>query len=108
MFHELRTYRCAPGRLRDVIGRMDEVVVPLWGEHGIHAVGFWTVDVGSSNNDLIYLSRWESAADREAKWDNFNSDPRWVEARARTEADGPLLLSANNDFLEPTAFSVLQ
>ena len=108
VIYELRTYRCAPGRLGEVVDRTIKHAVPLWEKHGIHHVGFWTVVIGNSNNDFIYLLRWGSAADREAKWPEFMADPDWVAARAKTEAAGPLINSVNNQFLAPTAFSGLQ
>ena len=34
--------------------------------------------------------------------------PRMVEARAKTEADGPIVVSISNTILTPTSFSALK
>lgn len=109
MIYELRKYTCMPNRRPDVVERTAKDVLPLWERHGIEQVGAWNVSVGNwSNNAFIYLLRWESLADREVKWKEFMSDPDWVHARARTEANGALVESVQNQLLKPTAFSELQ
>ena len=108
MFYELRTYRCSPGRIGDVVDRFARDVLPLWEKHGFDQIGFWTVVVGNSSHDVIYMLRWESAADRDAKWPQFATDPEWAQARERTERNGPLIETISNQLLAPTAFSTLQ
>lgn len=108
MIYELRTYRCAPGRTRDVVQRFERHTVPLWEKHGISHVGFWTVLVGESNHDFIYLLRWQSLNDRQRLWKAFSTDPAWIAAKEQSEADGPIVLSVSNQLLEPTAFSGLR
>lgn len=108
MLYELRTYRCAPGRLPDVIDRFSRHVVPLWERHGVRHVGVWTVSVGNSSNDFIYMLQWETADERDAKLAAMGSDTTWLEARAKTEENGPLIMSINNQLLAPTAFSNLR
>jgi hypothetical protein len=44
-------------------------------------------------------------AERETKWNAFQSDPEWLAVRAKTEADGPINFNVSNQFLAPTAFS---
>lgn len=104
MIYELRTYTCVPGRMPEAIARFPEHALPLWEKHGIELVGFWTVVVGTSNQ-LIYMLRWRSLAERGARWATFQNDPAWIEARAQTEANGALVASVTNQLLEPTDFS---
>ncbi len=47
-------------------------------------------------------------ADRERKWDAFQKDPEWVEGRAQSEVDGPLVARATNYFWRPTPYSPMQ
>jgi NIPSNAP protein len=108
MLYELRTYRCMPGKVNAVIDRFPQYGLPLWKKHGIDPVGFWKVAVGNSNHDFIYMLRWQNAGDREQKWNAFLNDPIWVEGRAGTEKDGPLVMTVNNQLLEPTDFSPMQ
>ena len=84
MIHELRVYYCVPGRLPNLLKRFETITLKLWEKHGIKQAGFWTVLVGDSNQALYYLVEWESMADREKKWNAFQSDPNWISARAET------------------------
>jgi hypothetical protein len=105
MIYELRVYHCVPGRLPDLLKRFDTITLKLWEKHGIRQAGFWTTLVGESNQDLTYFLKWESLAEREAKFTAFGADPEWLAARAETEANGPIVASITNAFLAPTSFS---
>jgi len=105
MIYELRVYHCLPGRLPALLKRFENVTLGLWERHGIRQAGFWTVEVGGSNQDLYYLLAWESMAEREKKWPTFMADPEWQAKRAESEKDGPILASVSNSFLKPTSFS---
>jgi len=108
MIHELRIYHCAPGRLPALLKRFETITLKIWERHGIRQAGFWTVAVGDSNNDLYYLLEWESLAEREKKWAAFQADPEWIEARAKTEADGQIVGNIVNQLLVPTPFSAVK
>ena len=105
MIHELRVYRCVPGRLPALLQRFDTITLKIWERHGIRQAGFWTTIVGESNQDLFYLLEWASMAEREQKWAAFQNDPEWIEKRAGTEKDGAIVANVTNAFLQPTAFS---
>jgi hypothetical protein len=105
MVHELRVYRCVPGRLPALLKRFETITLKLWERHGIRQAGFWTVAIGESNQDLYYLLEWESLAEREKKWNAFATDPEWLEKRAETEKDGQIVANVSNQMLVPTAFS---
>ncbi|PKO70431.1 MAG: NIPSNAP family protein [Betaproteobacteria bacterium HGW-Betaproteobacteria-16] len=108
MIHELRIYHCLPGRLSDVHTRFQSITLPLWEKHRIRPVGFWTVTVGPSNNDLYYLLEWKDLAERDRQWNAFSTDPDWVSARARTEENGPLVERIENMMLMPTSYSPIK
>src|SRR3546814_2147071 len=97
MIHELRVYRCVPGRLPALLKRFETVTLQLWERHGIRQAGFWTVLVGESNQDLYYLLAWDSLAEREAKWNAFAADPEWLEKRAETEKDRAIVASVRSE-----------
>jgi hypothetical protein len=105
MIHELRIYNCLPGRLPALLKRFEGTTLGLWERHGIRQAGFWTVEVGSSNQRLYYLLEWENLAEREAKWTAFQSDPEWIEKRAQSERDGAIVETIENVILKPTGFS---
>jgi hypothetical protein len=105
MIYEMRVYRCLPGRLPALLKRFETVTLGKWDKYGIRQAGFWTTLVGESNQDLTYLLAWESLAEREQKWNAFQSDPEWIAARAESEREGAIVANITNSFLQPTSFS---
>ena len=108
MIMEMRVYRCLPGRLPALMKRFDTLTLKLWDKHGIKQAGFFTTLIGESNQELTYFLAWESMAERETKWNAFQSDPEWIAARGDSERDGPILAKINNKILVPTAFSAMK
>ena len=108
MIYEQRIYHCVPGRLPDLNKRFETITLKIWERHGIRPVGFWTVLVGESNQDLVYLLEWKDLAERERVWNTFAADPEWLAKRAETEKGGPIVASISNSFLVPTAYSKLR
>ena len=78
MIYELRVYHCLPGRLPALLKRFETVTVRL---------------------------QWDSMAERDKRFAAFQSDPERIEARRKSEEDGPLVASISNSILTPTAFS---
>ena len=108
MIYELRVYHCMPGRLPDLNKRFETITLKLWERHAFRPVGFWTVLVGESNQDLIYMLEWKDLAERERVFGGFMADPEWQQKRAETEKNGPLVASITNSFLAPTAYSKMK
>lgn len=105
MVYELRIYHAVPGRLPALLKRFETTTVRLFEKHGIRQLGFWTVAIGESSSDLIYILQWESLAERDKRFAAFQSDPEWIEARRKSEENGPLVASVVNSILAPTPFS---
>jgi hypothetical protein len=105
MIYEMRVYRCLPGRLPVLLKRFENVTLKLWDKHGIRPAGFFTTLIGESNQELTYMLAWESLAEREKKWNAFQSDPDWISARAKSEEDGQIIANIVSQLLVPTAFS---
>jgi hypothetical protein len=108
MILELRVYRCVPGRLPALLKRFEHTTLKIWEKHGIKQAGFFTTLIGESNQELTYMLAWESLADREKKWNAFQSDHDWIAARAKTEEDGPIVGNIVSQLLTPTSFSALK
>jgi NIPSNAP protein len=108
MIYELRVYHCLPGRLPALVKRFETATLRLFEKHGIRQAGFWTVAIGESNHDLIYILQWESLADRDKKFAAFLADPEWLDARRKSEENGPLVASISNTIMNPTTFSALR
>ena len=108
MIYEMRVYRCVPGRLPALLSRFANTTLTLWEKHGIKQAGFWTTVIGEANQTLYYFVKWESLAEREKKWNAFQSDPDWHSARAKTEENGAIVANVKNFILAPTAFSAVK
>jgi hypothetical protein len=108
MIYEQRVYRCVPGKLPALLNRFETITLKLWEKHGIKQAGFFTTLIGESHQELTYYLAWESLADREKKWAAFQTDPDWISARARTEADGQIVGNIVSQLLVPTAFSAVK
>ncbi len=107
MIYELRIYETIPGKLGDLNSRFSNHTVKLFEKHAIHVVGFWTEDIGTSNQ-LVYMLGFDSLADRENKWTNFQNDAEWQKIRAESEVDGPINARVRNMILRPTDYSPMQ
>ena len=105
MIYELRIYTCLPGKLPALLKRFETATLAIWQRHGIRQAGFWTTVIGEDANQLHYLLAWQSLAERETKWTAFMIDPEWLEKRAASEKDGPILAQVSSRILAPTAFS---
>jgi len=106
MIHELRVFHCVPGRLPALLRRFENDTLRLFEKHGIKQLGFWTVEIGESNNDLFLILQWESLTEREQKFRAFLKDPEWLDVWRKSEEDGPLEATITNTILVPTAFSM--
>ena len=108
MIYELRIYHVSPGRMGDLLARFRDITLDIWKKHGIEPVGFWNTYIGESNHDLYYMLKWDSLAEREKRWNAFFSDKEWLEKRAETEKNGPLVASFANYIMTPTEFSAMK
>jgi hypothetical protein len=107
MIYELRIYESVPGKLPALNDRFAKHTLGFFKKHGIHVVGFWTEDIGTSNQ-LVYMLGFDSLADREKKWTAFQADPGWNQVRAESEKNGPINARVRNMILRPTNYSPMQ
>ena len=106
MIYEMRVYRTLPGQLPRLLERFRHYTLAIWERLGIRPVGFWTTAVGDSvGTELTYLLEWDSWADREQRWNAFQSDPTWQDVKSDSERPGFLVLNIRSQLLEPTDFS---
>ncbi len=101
---ELRRYEAVPGKLPALNDRFGNHTNGLFKKQGIEVVGYWTQEVGTSN-ELIYMLGFDGLGDREKKWNAFQNDPEWQKARAASEVDGPLNRKSHNSIIRRTSYS---
>lgn len=108
MLYELRIYDCNPGMLPTLNKRFNDHTVKLFEKHGIKNIGYWTTEVGESNQRLTYLVAFEDAQHRMDAWESFRNDPEWAEVVEESQRDGIILRNVSNELLVPTPYSPLQ
>ena len=90
----------------DLHRRFRELAIPLFEVHEIVHVGFWIAEIGTSNQ-LHWLLRWNTMAERESKWTAFMADPKWQIGHKASEESGPLVIKAFSELWLPTDYSAL-
>ena len=90
MIYESRIYKAVPGRLPDINARFANHTVGFFKQYDIGMMGFWTDEIGASNQ-LTYILSFDSVTDRAEKWAAFQADKAWAEVRAETESKGPIV-----------------
>ena len=104
MIYEQRIYKAVPGKLGAINAWFANHTIGFFEEFNIGMVGFWNDEIGASNQ-LTYILSFDSMADREEKWSAFGAHKPWLEVRAETEANGPLVAQVINSFMSLTPYS---
>jgi heme-degrading monooxygenase HmoA len=106
---ELRTYHVAPGKLDALQERFVNHALGLFEKHGLRVVGFWIeLDEDKRPTEtLVYLLVFDSRPAADEAWSAFRADPAWIEAKAKSEQDGPLTTAIESTFMVATDYSPL-
>ena len=107
MLYEYRKYTVTPGRMGDLVARMNDHTARLFERHGIRLVGAWQAVVGNTN-ELHHILAWESFEERETRWGAFSSDEEWLAILRESDGDGKIRDHAVNELWKPIACSPLQ
>ena len=103
MIYELHTYVAADGRIGDLHRRFADDTLGVFDRVGIDVVAFFR-DREQSDR-LHYLVRFPDETSRDRAWAAFKEDPEWLEVKAASETDGPLIAEKRAIELEPTDYS---
>jgi hypothetical protein len=101
MTFELRTYTATSGRLDDLVARFRDHTVALLARHGMESLGYWTAT--DRPDTLIYVVR--HTGDPKRSWTEFQTDPDWIAAKARSLENGEIVDHIDSTFMTPTDFS---
>ncbi len=105
MLYELREYEAVPGRLAALVARFRDHTLGLFERHGIEVVFISVTEFGeNSNNELVYVVRFESYQQMQERWAAFQGDPEWQQVRRDSEKDGPLVARLSRRLLNAAAF----
>ena len=114
---EFRFYSVASGRTASELALVHDMAVAgapeveggppvhtetLWERYGVpKPVGSWTTVAGSDAPGFLYIIKWPSMADRDARFPKFWADPLWRARRAQLTDGMPLVDSIENWVLDP-------
>lgn len=104
--YELRSYESATEKYNVNKVKMfnDGNEVALFKRLGFNAVFYAEVLAGSHMPNLMYMTTFNSKADRDKHWDTFSNDPEWKTLVAKKEYQNNVS-KAEIMFLHPTAYS---
>ncbi len=105
MIFELRTYLIPEGRMPNILSRFETITFNIFKRHNIDVVGFWTK---KGVNELVYMCKFENEEAMKKAWDAFRADPEWVQKKAQTEVNGPIVSKVISEVLTATAFSPMR
>jgi len=105
VLYELRTYESVPGRMPALAARFRDHTFGLFEKHGLELVFMAMTEFGeNSNNELVYVLRFQSYQEMQERWAAFQADPEWRRARQESEKDGPLVARVSRRLLNAAAF----
>lgn len=100
MFHELRIYHPAPGRLPDLVERIGAVMPPFFERHGFAPrLGQWTGVAGAPTPVFAWLLRWPDLERRAAAFAALGADKEWNAIRLQTNGAGEMVRRYDLRFL---------
>ena len=102
MIYELREYVAKPDAADKLHERFRETTLPLFARHGLNVTGFW-VDAEDPSR-IVYLLSFPDAEAQRRAWQSFQNDEDWKQAKAASEADGPIVASMASRTLEPVSY----
>ena len=106
---EIRTYTSHEGRNEDVLARFRNHTTYLFDKHGMKNVAYFVpTDTPLSRNTLVYIIAHPSREAAQRAWAAFRTDSAWIRARTASEANGPIVLRTQSQFVKATDFSPIQ
>lgn len=103
MIYEHRSYYLLPGKMQEFLEAFNQTPAKLFPKYGTKLVGFWTTEIGQSN-EVVYLLAFQDPAHRERFWRELGQDPEMQQYRQ----GGVRVEKVVSKILRPSAFSPLQ
>jgi hypothetical protein len=102
----MRTYYAAEGKVDALDARFRDHTNKLFQKHGMDLVGYW--HPVEKKDVLVYILAYPSREAREKSWKDFNADPDWKAAKAKSEENGTLVTKVDSVFMTPTDYSPIK
>lgn len=106
MIYEIREYTTVPGRMPALVKRFNDHTLSIFARFGMEVTFMSLTELGdNSNNELVYVLRFDSYDEMATKWAAFQADPEWRAARDASEVDGPIVARISRRVLNPGVFA---
>jgi hypothetical protein len=109
-YFELRVYRSPTERqLRALNERFGGPEVRIFHRVGIHPILYGETVIGPGMPNLVYLTPFETLAERDKAWQAFGADPEWQKVRKESiERGGQVVQDSSITLLRAAAFSPIR
>lgn len=105
MIYEIREYTTVPGMMPALVQRFKEHGFAAFKRHGVEVVFISLTSLGAvSNNELVYVVRFDSYQEMADKWGALNTDAEWLAARKASEENGAIVATLSRRVLDPSPF----
>ncbi|MDR6880565.1 hypothetical protein J2X61_002314 [Bacillus sp. 3255] len=102
MLYELRIYTMHEGKMEAIQQRFSEHTLRIFERLGMNVTEFWIDQTGLSK--LYYVLEYTDKDERQRQWDAFRQDPEWIEAKRKSEENGPIIESIQEIFMNRASF----
>jgi NIPSNAP len=103
---ELRTYKVNDGRLDALNGRFRNHTMRFFRKYGMTPIGYWRpADAPQSQNTIIAILAHPSLDAAASNRKALQADPEWRKVIEESEAQGPIVSSAESLFMYSTDYS---
>lgn len=97
MIYEKKCYLAHPGKAQALRQRFVNTTMPIFKRLGIQTLAVYYPQ--GSEDELHYIVAFADAHTRQAAWAQFAQDSEWLEAKACSEQEGPLLKAQESELL---------
>jgi L-rhamnose mutarotase len=87
MIYELRIYKIAAGKAKELHDRFINSTFDLFKRHGIKVCDFW---VNLEGDKIYYICEFENTQKKDESWGKFRNDKDWIDVKSESEINGPL------------------
>lgn len=102
MIFDHRVYAARPNRLPDLLRHYEDVALPMQRHYLGDPFGFFQTHIGDIGR-MVHLWKYESLADRDARRDAMEADPKW-QAYRREVVEQDAVQDMRNQILKPVSF----
>ena len=104
--YELRTYTAVPGKLQELVKWFNDSTLNLFKKYNLKSIGYWIPN--DKPNTFIYIMAHPNRQEAAKNWSALLADPDFQAIFNEARSNGPLIVSIESVYMEPTDFSPLR